>query len=357
MTRTSTLQSILLDQKKRINLLFSFMVVFSLFHVLVKPFQLSYYATQDFIQAIVAYNLIALCATCLGFIVIPKYLPTIFSKITSSVFNRVSYLTVLLCSIGIGIFIFKITFGYYAFDADRVATGVFAMAAFTIPIGFVAYKADTENIRTKIKELSELTYWKIQKIKTPKLNNDHYEEFYTTTFGLRREDYEDKKVMDIGCGPRGSLEWVPHSTTAVGLDPLANDYLNLHSDSDQLKMQLVEGYSESIPFEDNYFDIVTSFNSLDHVEDLQQSADEIQRVIKPGGLLLLICDVNRKATLTEPHSITPMVLMNYFNNLTLEERKILQTSYKHRIYENVRADKPLQNVNEQGVMIAKFKKR
>lgn len=356
MARTSTLQLILTDYHKRIYLLLAFMAAFCLFHILVMPFQLSYYSAQDFIRVNLAYNVIALTSLGIGFIVIPKYLPTLYEKIISSVFNRIVFLISLLFCIAIGIFIFKIAFGYYEFILARVGTGLFAMTALSLPIGLVAYTIDTRADRTTIKEWSELAYWKIQKIKTKKLNNDHYEEFYTKTFGMNRTDYADKKVLDIGCGPRGSLEWVPDSTLAIGLDPLANEYLNLHSSSTQLKMQLVEGYCEDIPFDDNYFDIVTSFNSIDHVEDIQQSAKEIQRVIKPGGLLLLICDVNRKATITEPHSITTHLLADYFTKLNVVDQRLLLAGDKFRIYANIRANQTLENTEEQGVLIAKLTK-
>ena len=356
MKRASTLQSILTDPKKRIYFLFSFMALFCTFHLLIKPFQLSHYSSIDFIKVNIAYNLIAMIAMYIGLIAIPQYLPTVFKKIIKSNVNRIAYLIFLLFSIGLGIFMFKIAFGYYDFSLARIGTGISAMTAFSLPIGFVAYTVDTKIDRTKLKEWSELTYWKIQKMKSPVLNNDHYEEFFTKTFGLTLKDYENKKVLDIGCGPRGSLEWTPNSTVAIGLDPLAKNYLNLHTNSKPFRMQLVEGYCENIPFGDNYFDIVTSFNSIDHVEDLQKSANEIQRVMKPGGLLLVICDVNRKATLTEPHSLSPDLLFSYFDKLILIEKQLLHAGKKFKIYVNVRAGIPLQDLTNQGVLIAKFKK-
>ena len=91
---------------------------------------------------------------------------------------------------------------------------------------------------------------------------------------------------------------------------------------------------------------------MDHVADLQQSVDEIQRVIKPGGLLLLICDVNRKATITEPHSITPHLLKDYFQDMILQEEKLLMEGFKFRLYENVRANDPLKDTSDQGVLVA-----
>ena len=356
MTRTSTLQSILKEPHRRIQLLFMFMALFFLFHISVMPFQLSYYSSDDFIKVNIAYNLIALFSMYIGLIAMPKYLPYIFTKVLGTVFNRIAYIILLLFSIGIGIFIFKIVFGYYDFVLARVGTGIFAMIAFCVPIGLVAYAVDTKMDRTSIKEWSELAYWKIQKLKTPQLNNDHYEEFYTHTFDMRRSDYNGKSVLDIGCGPRGSLEWVPDTTVAIGLDPLAKEYIDLQVSSNKLKMKLVEGYCENIPFEDNYFDIVTSFNSLDHVENLRLSTHEIQRVLKPGGLLLLICDVNRKATITEPHTITPQLLIDLFVELELKHKRLLTADHKFRIYENVRSNTLLHDLSEQGVLIAKFSK-
>ena len=88
--------------------------------------------------------------------------------------------------------------------------------------------------------------------------------------------------MDIGCGPRGSLEWAEMATVRVGLDPLAESYRELGTE--EHRMQYVASGSENVPFPDGTFDIVTSFNSLDHVHNLNKTIREIKRVLKPGGL-------------------------------------------------------------------------
>ena len=55
---------------------------------------------------------------------------------------------------------------------------------------------------------TELLYWRLRKLDEGDLTNEHYEEFFTVYFGLSVADYKGKRVLDIGCGPRGSLEWV-----------------------------------------------------------------------------------------------------------------------------------------------------
>lgn len=154
---------------------------------------------------------------------------------------------------------------------------------------------------TEKKRKAELGYWKLQMARQGSLPSDHYEYFFTNHFDLDTHDYEGKRVLDIGCGPRGSLNWATMTKQSVGLDPLANEYEDLGIDDDS-PMEYVESGAENIPFPDNHFDIVTSFNSLDHVDDLEQSISEIKRVTAPDGLLLLITDVNHDPTVTEPIS-------------------------------------------------------
>ncbi len=67
-------------------------------------------------------------------------------------------------------------------------------------------------------------------------------------------------------------------------------------------MRYVRASAEKIPFPDGYFDIVSSINSLDHVDDLDDAIREICRVLASGGELLLVTDVNHKPTVTEPVS-------------------------------------------------------
>jgi ubiquinone/menaquinone biosynthesis C-methylase UbiE len=69
-------------------------------------------------------------------------------------------------------------------------------------------------------------------------------------------------------------------------------------------MRYVAARAEAIPFEDGHFDVVTAFNSLDHVEDLELVAAEICRVLAPGGLLLLIVEVGHPPSATEPLTLS-----------------------------------------------------
>jgi len=148
------------------------------------------------------------------------------------------------------------------------------------------------------KRQSEFNYW--QKVKNTQkiLANDHYKFFFTNYFCLTKKFYFNKKILDIGCGPCGSLEWADNVKERIGLDPLVNSYRKLGINNH--KMLYVDAGVEHMPFKNNYFDIISSFNSLDHVDNLDLALSEIVRVLKKSGTFLLITDVNHIATMREP---------------------------------------------------------
>ncbi len=153
-----------------------------------------------------------------------------------------------------------------------------------------------------LKERTELSYWRRRVEVEGTLGNAHYEPFFTTFFGIDRGFYEGKVIADIGCGPRGSLEWAPENCEAIGIDPLADKYQELGASKH--RMRYVKAAVESLPFEDGHFDAVFSFNNLDHVESIPAAVAEIRRVLKPGGMFLLIVEINHLPRLAEPHTLS-----------------------------------------------------
>jgi 2-polyprenyl-3-methyl-5-hydroxy-6-metoxy-1,4-benzoquinol methylase len=146
------------------------------------------------------------------------------------------------------------------------------------------------------KEEYELEYWKKQlKHDNGKLRNTWYERFYTTFFNLSKDDYIGKRILDIGPGPRGSLDWIADNAQADGIDPCADEYKKLN----QVKMNLIQGEVENFKPAEKY-DFVTSFNSLDHVNNLDKSIISIFSLLKPNGNFLLLSDIHREPTDMEP---------------------------------------------------------
>lgn len=198
----------------------------------------------------------------------------------------------------------------------------------------------------------ELKYWKGRYREEGDLKHDHYEQFYTTVFAFAHEFYKGKRILDIGCGPRGSLEWADWAAERIGLDPLAEEYLRLGADKH--KMVYVKAPSDKIPFSKGYFDVVTSFNSLDHVDNLERTIQEIIRVTKSGGVFLLIVEINHPPTLTEPVTLRRESVLRAFERGFAVNRSwcCAMLPGGHDVYGSVLANQPPKSEQDRAVLCA-----
>jgi len=173
-----------------------------------------------------------------------------------------------------------------------------------------------------LKRFHEFRYWRLRASQERVLANDWYQHYYTDYFGIPISQYEGARILDVGCGPRGSLEWATMASRRVGLDPLVGRYRRFRID--QHAMEYVEAHSETMPFADDTFDVVMSMNSLDHVVDARRTAAEMVRVARPAGLILLLVSLDHDPTACEPLSLGIEVL-DYFYGCTVEWSQRLES--------------------------------
>lgn len=92
-------------------------------------------------------------------------------------------------------------------------------------------------------------------------------------------------VLNIGVG-RGGLEsvLVEKGVLVNCLDPSQSSIDRLREEH-QLGERAKVGFSQSIPFEDGYFDVVVMSEVLEHLTDdvLSKTLTEVRRVLKPNG--------------------------------------------------------------------------
>ena len=160
----------------------------------------------------------------------------------------------------------------------------------------------------KSKADCEMGYWKKKHAqesanrRSPSMENAPYRTTFTQPFRLATSFFRDKKVLDVGCGPRGSLEFLTGVARAtVCVDPLALNYSTLGAWSHS--MVYVSGGIESLPLASNSFDVVSSINNFDHVEDAGRGLAEVYRVLRPGGVFMLAVEIHPKPTKCEPLSL------------------------------------------------------
>lgn len=160
-------------------------------------------------------------------------------------------------------------------------------------------------------------------------------------------------MLDIGCGPLGSLEWAADAAERVGVDPLADRYLALNRGVH--KMHYMNAGAEKLPFASEHFDVVSLFNALDHVVDPTDAIVEAERVLKPGGDLLVIVEINHKPTLTEPQTLREDVL-DRFRNCTVAKSSTFAINSDHNVYESIFSGTPPRTANEPAIICARLVK-
>lgn len=130
-----------------------------------------------------------------------------------------------------------------------------------------------------------------------------------------------KKILDIGCGISSVLHFLPGER--IGIDPLANVYKTIYNYPSNIG--IIQAPAEDIPFKDNYFDIVFSSNSLDHCDNVPKVMQEVKRVLKPYGKLVVAVEFfKQKEQRTEAHPYC----------FTLDDIYYYLTGFK-RLYEQI----------------------
>ncbi len=109
--------------------------------------------------------------------------------------------------------------------------------------------------------------------------------------------YVKGDLLEVGCGEGRGIELLsPISTSYVALDKITDVIEKLSASYRNVTFrQAVVPPFEGI--EDNSFDVVVSFQVIEHIKEDDQFLQEIHRVLKPGGKAL-ISTPNIKKTLT-----------------------------------------------------------
>jgi 2-polyprenyl-6-hydroxyphenyl methylase/3-demethylubiquinone-9 3-methyltransferase len=97
-------------------------------------------------------------------------------------------------------------------------------------------------------------------------------------------------VADIGCGPgTQSLMWARDGHRVLGLD-VNEAFIDLareRSAESGLDLEWVVGSASELPWDDGSIDVCLAPELLEHVPDWETCVDELCRVLRPGGVLMI----------------------------------------------------------------------
>ena len=162
----------------------------------------------------------------------------------------------------------------------------------------------------------------------------HQEVKYLKDLELSPNAFQGMKLLDIGSGP------MPSATCFKGcqlycLEPLLPKYLEIGFPLHYYQnCRFIHGIAENIPIEDNFFDAVISVNAIDHVDNMQETASEIGRVLKADGLLRMHMHYH-KPRKCEPIEIDDKLFQGLFSWCgNLLKVNTSQKNYSRDLYNN-----------------------
>jgi ubiquinone/menaquinone biosynthesis C-methylase UbiE len=103
--------------------------------------------------------------------------------------------------------------------------------------------------------------------------------------------YAGKTLLEVGCGTGTDLLQFARGgalVTGVDLTPRSIEIARQRFAVYEQQGEFGEGDAENLPFPDNSFDVVYSFSVIHHTPDTKQAAQEIYRVLKPGGKAIVM---------------------------------------------------------------------
>lgn len=160
--------------------------------------------------------------------------------------------------------------------------------------------------RLRSKHGAELSYWVREfDARGGRLPNEYYEPLMLAIAGEPDSVFLTGKVVaDFGCGPQGSLAWARSAALRIGIDVLADRYLERFGPYLMTHgMVYLRSTERIIPLPDGLVDVMFTINALDHVDDFHTMCRELLRVIRPGGELIGSFNLGEPPTRTEPQSL------------------------------------------------------
>lgn len=113
--------------------------------------------------------------------------------------------------------------------------------------------------------------------------------FMNSIIGFDR--FAGKKLLEVGCGLGTDLLQFARGgafVTGIDLTPQSIDLVKRRFQLEGIPVDARVSDAENLPFADNSFDVVYSFGVLHHTPNTQKAIDEVFRVLKPGGKIVIM---------------------------------------------------------------------
>lgn len=172
---------------------------------------------------------------------------------------------------------------------------------------------------------------KLGQIQLKSMNKEHTP---VALWGLKHLDIKsDDIVLDVGCGGGININRMAKSAKKVyGVD-YSKESVKVSKDVNRQeiydgKVEVLQGDVQSLPFEDESFDIVTAFETVYFWPNIEKCFGEVKRVLKPGGIFLIGTESNGSDNIA-------MKISEKFVNMTVYNDEELTQFLKNNDYSQI----------------------
>jgi len=169
--------------------------------------------------------------------------------------------------------------------------------------------------------------WTGERLETFVFNESAVEHLHR--YAIAKEYCTGKKVLDIASGEGYGANLMGENALHVtGVDIDSSVIKNASEKYRRSNLIFKQGSIENIPLPNQSFDIVTCFETLEHITDHKKAIQEIKRVLKPGGLILI-------STPDKKNYSDAVGYANPFNKKELyidEFRDLIKNSFHYSFY-------------------------
>jgi ubiquinone/menaquinone biosynthesis C-methylase UbiE len=155
-------------------------------------------------------------------------------------------------------------------------------------------------------------------------------------YSFAKQFCEDKIVLDAACGVGYGSHYiaeVAQKVIGVDISKQAIAYAKSHYQKENVVFRVMDIHN--LEFPDSYFDLVCSFETIEHIDEIKKFLSEVKRVLKRNGKFIVSTPRARKTNYDpkNPYHKTEFsysdfqsILEEYFNKVQLYGQRRVQSS-------------------------------
>lgn len=128
--------------------------------------------------------------------------------------------------------------------------------------------------------------------------------------------FAGKVTVELGPGPVGFPDACP-ARVSIGVDPLARRYAEHGLMLPDTPAVYLTATAEQIPLLSDTADVVLARNTLDFVDAPDRALRELRRILKPGGRLILLFDIDHVPSPSQPAALTLAGVKSALTGMTM----------------------------------------